>query len=139
MCDNTGFSESTWNRFLDFLSPSIDDLSDDEVVKELKQRRISTDQLYQTIMNEIDNRIYIKQFEIAKMKRKKSEELLANLRSNISEPIEVMREKISALFTNQKIASVYFNRLKDAADEEDLITLVEDLMALDQLDGCDDD
>lgn len=126
MSGNNPYSPETWAKFLDLVGPDADSLPREDVQQELRASGVDTDAVLNRVKNTIQRHADREALRQAAAKR---EELLRS-KPGMLDPVkktrDVLLEGIRGL-GNPGLAQVYMNRMEQAATDEDLQSLLEDL------------
>ena len=122
-----------WDRFIELIYPINESLDEEQIDKDLERNGINVDSALIRMNGMIELFQAKRNLENAGEKRAKLSE---KVRDIIAPPIENLRsgikELVNDLSENKQLA--YFHKLEEAASEEDLQSLMDDIRKLDALD-----
>lgn len=133
MSDLDRYADEVWDRFFEFVSEPVSKLSLEEVHSELTRHGVDITQAMSRVQRALATARAKNELELARKKRAGIVEKL----SNVAAPkIEGLRERVNDIIAGSLQGSVqaaYFRKLEEAADEEDLRRLMDDIERLDAL------
>ena len=137
------YDEHVWERLFEFVFPDDKKLSRKEVQVELQKRGIDIRSAWDKIQMALE---YSKEIECARVAlesaKEKRSSILAKLKSVQIPSLPDIREEILKLIQErfaEPEQAVYCRKLETAASDEDLKTLLEDILRLDELSKDSDD
>lgn len=139
MSELNTFDDAAWDRFFEFLYPTGEKLPGSSIDDELKAAVIDVTVALQKVRKAILSADAKRRLELAKGKRSR---LLDQLRSVTGPAIEQVREGLANMIEQKLVGSkqaTYFKKLNNAASDDDLRSLLEDLERLDCFEPRDDD
>lgn len=126
MKDKNPYSPETWAEFLDLIGPDADGLTRDEVQQELRASGIDAAAVLGRVRNTIQRHTDRETLGQAGQKREK----LLRSKPSVFDPVKKTRDALLDAIRglgNPGLAQVYMNRMEQAATDEDLQSLLEDL------------
>lgn len=127
------YADEVWDRFFEFVSEPVSNLSVEEVHSELTRYGVDITQAMSRVQRALATARAKNQLELARKKRAGIVEKLSNV---VAPNIEGLRERVKDIIGGKLRGSVqaaYFRKLEEAADEEDLRRLMDDIERLDAL------
>jgi len=131
------YSNDVWDRFFDFVAPPLEEMTLAEVQSELKARRIDPTKTMARVREAIASAKAQAELEAARIRRPG---IVERLNAVMAPKVKGLREQINQMIAKSlqgEIQLAYFRKLEEAADEQDLSRLMDDLARLDVL--ADDD
>ena len=125
--------DQTWDRFFDFVSDADDQLTRDEVGSELKKFGVDAAPAIASVKAALEARRAQARLATAKQQRAA---VTAKLFGVVSHSAEQVRTNIRSFIEERFQGSgqaAYFRKLDEAASDEDLQSLMDDLARLDAL------
>jgi hypothetical protein len=127
------YDNGVWDRFFDFVSQPVEEMSRDEVQDELKKRSIDVTRAVAKVQ-----RAVAASRARASLERARSERvgIVQQLKSVIAPAATEMRERLRAIIGSNLHGSTqaaYFRKLESAASESDLRALLDDIERLNTL------
>lgn len=122
-----------WDRFIDLIYPIGESLDEEQIDKVLERHGINVDAAL-VRMNNMVERFEAKR-SLADAGKKRAT-LSEKVREIVAPPLENLRSGIKELVNDlsEKKQLAYFHKLEEAASEEDLQSLMDDIRKLDALD-----
>ena len=131
------YSNDVWDRFFDFVAPPLEEMTLAEVQSELKARRIDPTKAMARVREAIASAKAQAELEAARIR---GPGIVERLNAVMAPKVKGLREQINQMIAKSlqgEIQLAYFRKLEEAADEQDLGRLMDDLARLDVL--ADDD
>lgn len=132
------YSDEVWDRFFDFVSEPVSALSQDEVREELIRYALDITKAVSRVQRAVATAKAKNQLAVA---RKRRASIVEKLTSVVAPKIEGLRERLDEMIAGKLKGSVqaaYFRKLEEAADEDDLRRLMDDIERLDALADIDE-
>ena len=126
MNDKPPYSPETWNKFLDLIGPDTDELTREEVQKQLRASGVDTAAILSRVRNTIQRHADRESLAQAAQKRDQLLRSQPSVLDSVKKTRDALLDAIRSL-GNPGLAQVYMNRMEQAATDEDLQSLLEDL------------
>lgn len=129
------FDRTVWDRFFDFVTPDVTDMSIEQIRIELRRASIDTSAAYKSVMDTLAGGRAREELAAA---RKQREQFLSICTGFLMRPVEDARALISELAAKTGLTgsrAVLFRKLEQAATSEDLQRLLDDMARLDRLES----
>jgi hypothetical protein len=130
MADLRNYPDAVWDRFFDFAFSEATSCSRNEVQEELKSLGIDLGKAMVRVRQAIQTAKAKEELAAARAKRPG---LVKALRSLVGPEVASLREKLQEVIGQRSSGTVqaaYFRKLKEAANENDLQSLLEDMVRL---------
>lgn len=128
------FDNHAWDRFFDFVAPDVAQMSTSELDAELQRAGVDVSKAVAQVRLALDARA-------AREKLARARELRATITKKVFDftlgPLEDARQILHQMISNcapQAQRGVLFRKLEQAATDDDVRSLLEDIQRLDQLD-----
>ncbi len=133
MKDPTRPDCEVWDRFIELIYPINESFDEEQIDKDLERHGINVDSAL-VRMNSMVERFQVKK-NLAEAGEKRAT-LSEKVRDIIAPPLENLRSGIKELVNDlsEQKQLAYFHKLEEAASEEDLQSLMDDIRKLDALD-----
>ena len=139
MSDMSHINPNTWDRLLDFLYECDASLGDDVVEQQLADHGIDVTPAVRRVKEMIETKRMQEAMHHAQAQRLSTIERLRNITSPHMEDLrQGLQQAINQLLSGEEQAA-YFHKLEEAASEEDLRSLLDDLERLRALDDLNQD
>ena len=137
MRDSKESDEKLLERLFDFLFPGDEGMTRAEVQEDLRQRRINVGSVVERVEDALTRATERERAEAAlESARKRRPSALKVIQDTVAEKAGLVRESIEKLL-REKLAgaeqAVYMRKLKSAASDEDLLSLLDDLARIEKL------
>ena len=133
MSDLNRFGDEVWDRFFDEVTPAVETMTPEEVDSELKRRGIDVTKAVARVHRAVASAKARAELERARAARPGMVEKLSRL---VAPTVENLRQTVNELIAGKlhgSLQGAYFRKLEQAADEDDLRALMEDIERLDAL------
>ncbi|MCO6042703.1 hypothetical protein NG895_02175 [Aeoliella sp. ICT_H6.2] len=127
------FGDDVWDRFFDEVTPSVEIMTPTEVDSELKKRGIDVTNAVARVHRAVASAKARAQLEQARNARPGIVKKLSGL---VAPPVGSLRQTVNDLIAGRlhgSLQGAYFRKLEQAADENDLRALMEDIERLEAL------
>lgn len=131
------FTNDVWDRFFDFVEPPLEEMSLAEVQSELKARKIDPTKAMARVREAVASAKAKAELESARIRRPRMVERLNTVVAPKAEDLRGQINQMIAKSLQGKTQMAYFRKLEEAADEQDLNRLMDDIARLEVL--ADDD
>ncbi|WP_168566632.1 hypothetical protein [Crateriforma spongiae] len=138
MNDLDRYADEVWDRFFDFVSEPVSALSQEEVRDELARCGLDITNAVSRVQRALATAKAKNELAAAREKRAS---IVEKLSSVVAPKIEGLRERLDEMIAGKLKGSVqaaYFRKLEEAADEDDLRRLMDDIERLDALADIDE-
>lgn len=132
------YSNEVWDHFFDFVAPPLEEMTIAEVRSELKARKIDTTKAMARVREAVATAKARAELEAARIKRPG---IVERLSAVVAPKLEGLREQLDQVIAKSlqgEVQLAYFRKLQEAADEQDLSRLMDDIARLDALADDDD-
>ena len=132
------YADEVWDRFFDFVSEPVSDLSQQEVSEDLMRCGLDITKAVSRVQRALATAKAKNELAIA---RKKRTSIVDKLTSVVAPKVDGLRERLDEMIAGKLKGSVqaaYFRKLEEAADEDDLRRLMDDIERLDALADIDE-
>ena len=132
------YADEVWDRFFDFVSEPVSALSQEEVRDELTRYGLDITNAVSRVQRALATAKAKNELAAAREKRRR---IVERLTSVVAPKIEGLRERLDEMIAGKLKGSVqaaYFRKLEEAADEDDLRRLMDDIERLDALADIDE-
>ncbi len=132
------YEERVWDRFFDDMALAVQTMTREEVQAELKRRKIDVTSAISRVHRAVATARAKAHLAAAREKRPGIVEQLTNV---VAPQVEGWRQRIGELISGRLQGSeqaAYFRKLNEAAGDDDLRALMDDIERLDALGGDDD-
>ena len=133
------FDNQVWDRFFDFVTPDVEQMSSSEVDAALQRAGIDPTGAFVRVQQALDARKAREQLARARAARPS---VIQKLKEIGSVPIENARQVLHEMISHRAPKSahgVLFRKLEKAATDADIESILLDIQRLDQLDAEGDD
>jgi len=127
------FGDEVWDRFFDEVTPAVETMTPEEVDSELKKRGIAVTKAVARVHRAVASAKARAELERAKAARPGIVKKLSGL---VTPALGNLRQTVNDLIAGKldgSLQGAYFRKLEQAADEDDLHALMEDIERLDAL------
>jgi hypothetical protein len=127
------YEDRVWDFFFDDLSADVLTMSREEVQTELKRRRIDVSRAVSRVQLAVAARTARAELAAARLKRASVVEQIAKV---VAPEIKQLRQTIGDMIANRlhrSAQAAYFRKLQQAAGDDDLRALMDDIERLDAL------
>ena len=138
MSDSNQHTDAVWDRFFDFVGEPVTTLSRQEVQSQLSDHGIDVAPAISRVQRAVATARARESLQTAAATRIS---LLEKLSSVVSPQLEGLKEQLNEVINGRlsgSLQAAYFRKLNEAADEEDLQRLLEDIERLNLLDTPDE-
>ncbi|EKK00111.1 hypothetical protein RBSH_04447 [Rhodopirellula baltica SH28] len=132
------YTDDVWDRFFDFVSEPVSELSQEEVREELTRYGLDITSAVSRVQRALATAKAKNELAAAREKRTR---IVEKLTSVVAPKIEGLRERLDEIIAGKLKGSVqaaYFRKLEKASDEDDLRRLMDDIERLDALADIDE-
>ena len=127
------YEDKVWDRFFDEVAEPVKTLTRKEVQEELKQRRVDVTNAVARVHQAVASARARAELDAARAMRL---DIVERLTSVVAPEIDGLRERLGAIISGRLQGSAqaaYFRKLEEAADDDDLRGLMDDIERLDAL------
>jgi len=138
MSNSNQHTDAVWDRFFDFVAEPVATLSRQEVQAQLSEHKIDVAPAVSRVQRAVATARASESLQAAAATRAGLVEKLASV---VSPKIEGLKEELNEIINGRlsgSLQAAYFRKLNEAADEEDLQRLLEDIERLDLLEAPDE-
>ncbi|TWT60975.1 hypothetical protein [Rubinisphaera italica] len=132
------YADEVWDRFIDFVSEPVSALNQEQVRDELARCGLDITNAVSRVQRALATANAKNELAAAREKRAS---IVEKLTSVVAPRIEGLRERLDGMIAGKLKGSVqaaYFRKLEEAADEDDLRRLMDDIERLDALADIDE-
>ena len=131
--------EQDWNRLFDFLMPEQDELLDKDAKRLLARLQIDVQPFVRRIKDLIESKQAQVKLKNAGPRRRAILEKLKSLSLQGQFDLATLKQSVHQALKRDEIGAVYWNRLEDVDNPDDLRSLLEDISMLELMDDLDED
>ena len=139
MSDFDRFTDSDWDKFFEFISPNVQDLTREEVREELARRGIDTARAVSRVRHAAQAVRARASLEEAKRRRTGIVEKLSQVAAPITSAVRGEIQKLIEEKLEGSLQAAFYRKLESAASEDDLKSLLDDIQRLETLKRASDE